>query len=723
MGRRAARGREKPKPQAGAAPHRRAWRTLLVLVGAAAVVGGGWAVYRSGWRTARRASDGLNVLLITLDTTRADHVSCYGPAPVRTPNLDRLAAQGARFAICRTCSPLTAPSHASIMTSTYPYVHGVRRNGTERLAEGNITLAETLRAAGLKAQATIASFVLNRLFGQAQGFDAYHDVAVHDTRDALHAERKGDEVCRDAQSMLRALARERFFLWVHFYDPHFPYESARGLDRASAAAYADEIAFMDQQVGHLLDTLDDLNLTRSTLVVIVGDHGEGLGAHGESQHGTFLYDTTLRVPLLMRCPGKIPAGRVVEAPVRTIDVAPTILDLVEVPRWEHAQGVSLVGMLRGEQAAAEVAAYAESLEAHANWELSILRSITMGEWKYILAPRAELYDLRADTGESRNLVLDQPQRAAGLRADLRQLLAEAPPLPDVDVDVVLTPGEVALLESLGYVGSRRGPDVAAASELDRFEPQGGDPKDHVRVFELKAQSQFLIANRDYANAERLLREVQAAMPHVAETLVDLTHVVLEQGRLDDAQGLMNEALSLAPADPNAARAALPNLSRVQSDIGRALQRAGRNDEAARAFERALAIDPDYPQTLRAYAEFLLYAARDFAGAARYLTRARDKLPDNVDVLHDLAIAQTALRQFDEAERYLTAALRLDPQAARLHQALGVLRLQQRRLPEAAQCFRKVLELDPESREAQQALQHVSQLMQTSPAPAGGPAGR
>ncbi len=617
------------------------------------------AVYRGALTPLLGRGAPRNVLLITVDTTRADYLGCYGRPGNRTPNIDRLAREGTLFTRCATCSPLTLPSHASILTSLYPYAHGVRHNGTGRLADSTVTLAEALQAAGFRTQATVASFVLDRKFGMAQGFEVYHDVAASDVLDELHAERRGDVVCNDALEMLHTLTKERFFLWVHFYDPHYPYLSSRVADRESPAAYEDEISFVDTQIGRLLDGLAKLGLDRRTLVVLVGDHGEGLGEHGERLHGDFVYEATLHTPLIMRGPAVIPAGRKIAAQVRTIDVAPTILALLGQPAESQAQGVSLTPLLSGQANDLNLAAYSESLEGQAAFGLAALRSVTVGGWKYVHAPRLELYDLTADLAETRNLADEQPARVAALREQVHDLLAAAPPPPALqDRAVAMSTSDWSTLESLGYIGTAA-VEEESQSELDRFEPQGGDPKDHARWFQLKARASGALRDKNYARAEQMLRELVDAVPNAASLRLDLGQALREQGRLPEADEQYRNAVRLAPDDVSARHT---------------------------------------------YGRFLLFSAQRFTDAVQQFEIALAEDPDNVNLLHDYAVALIGVGQLDRAEQYLELALDREPDDARLTQALGVLRLKQRRLAEAAECFRRALILDPNCAEAQAALQ-------------------
>ncbi len=616
-----------------------------------------------GWLALRTAAPGAparprNVLLITLDTTRADHLGCYGRRPSRTPNLDRLAAEGARFTRCTTCSPLTLPSHSSILTGLYPFVHGARQNGTGRLAPGNQTIAEVLAERGFGTAATVASFVLNARFGTAQGFAQYHDVQAGGGNEA---ERRGDEVCDDALRLLAGLKDRPFFLWVHFYDPHFPYLSPRTTDVLSPLAYEDEVAFMDAQIGRLLDGLRAAGRERDTLVVAVADHGEGLNDHDEWKHGYFLYETTIHTPLLLRCPGIVPAGAVIDAQVRTIDLAPTMLDLLGVDGLPQAQGTSLAGLLRG-AADPGLLAYSEALEAYHEYRLSPLRSLSAGAWKFILAPESELYDVLADPREQNNRLADEAARGARMRADLRQVIADSPPPPPPEeVAVQLQPSESAVLASLGYVGAAGTPQAEGSSELERFEPVGGNPRDFARSFKFVSwELPQLLRRRDYARAEELLRPLMEQLPQAAYLYGHLAMVVEQQGRADEAAAAYRRAVDLAPDDYN-----------MRMKYGVFLRRT--------------------QQPEAALAQFALVTER---------------WPDDLDALKHGALVLMTLGRLDEAEPKLRRALEIDARNASLLRVMGLLREAQGRLPEAVEYFNRALAVQPDFPECRQELERV-----------------
>jgi Tfp pilus assembly protein PilF len=417
----------------------------------------------------------------------------------------------------------------------------------------------------------------------------------------------------------------------------------------------------------LLDGLARLGLERRTLVVLVGDHGEALGEHGERLHGDFLYETTLHTPLIMRASSLIPAGQSIAAQVRTIDVAPTILALVGVPAWEHAQGVSLTPLLSGQTADLNLAAYSESLEGEAAFGLSRLRSLSAGGWKYVHGPRPELYDLARDRSETRNLAAEEPARVAALREQIRDLLAAAPPPPaKEDHAVAMSASDRATLESLGYVGAAVAADEEGQTELDRFEPRGGDPKDYAHWFDLKARAGGALRDKEYARAEQMLRELVGALPDVASLHLDLGRALREQGRVPEADEQYRRALTLAPHDVSARHT---------------------------------------------YGRFLLFTANRYAEAAEQLTTALAAAPEDTGILHDLAVALIGLGRLDEAEQHLQRALAREPDSARVTQALGVLRLKQNRPAEATEYFQRTLKLDPNAAEARAALQWLSRRPQ------------
>ncbi|MFQ5791363.1 MAG: sulfatase, partial [Acidobacteriota bacterium] len=364
-----------------------------------------------------RSAPPVNVLLITIDTLRADRVGCYGYAAPTTPHIDSMAEEGVVFEKAIAQAPVTLPSHASLLTGTYPPTHGVRDNVTYQLSEASLTLAEVLEKQGYETAAFIGAFPLHRRFGLGQGFSHYDD-RVGSQREAaagFFAERRAEAVVDAALEGLGRVKSRPFFYWVHLFDPHVPYDPPSPVRERFRDSYDGEVAYVDSQVGRLLQGLERARLSDETLIVLTSDHGESLGDHGERTHGFFIYDTTMHVPLILRHPS-LGRPRRVDGQVRSVDIMPTVLDLLQVPVPREVQGESLRPALAGEPF--DRPAYTESYVPLVNFHWSPLRGLRYQGWKYIEAPRPELYDLSRDPDEEDNRFEAEPERAASLRRKL-----------------------------------------------------------------------------------------------------------------------------------------------------------------------------------------------------------------------------------------------------------------------------------------------------------------
>jgi choline-sulfatase len=558
----------------GSAVARRIASTLAGPAAAAAVLlaAGCLATTLTACTAPRKPPKGLNLLLITLDTTRADALGCYGSVAASTPNLDRLAAGGARFARVTACTPMTLPSHCTILTGTWPLEHGVRSNGRGgALQERSVTVAEVLAAAGFQTRAVVASFVLKRMFGLAQGFDVYDDQMTSSATNRPALERPGDQVADAAIAALVQLSSGRFFLWVHFYDPHLPYLSRSGNPPGSRAAYAEEISFVDLQVGRVLQELERVGVAGRTAVVVVGDHGEGLGDHGETEHGFLLYETTQRVPLLLRCPGFVPAGKVVEERVRTVDVAPTLIALAGVERPAEMRGESVLPLALGAGTHPGREAYGESWEAHSTLAMAPLHSLHRDDWKFVDAPRPKLFDLSADPFEEHNLAAENPTLVEEMRRELMAIVASSEAAP---VAGIVDDDTADALAALGYASSAGdgGPSVSA----DMTEgADARDPYENVGTIEAYAAAVRAMVD-DPPTAERLLREVIRARPEAPAALYDLTRMLRRQRREGEVMDLCRTVLDEHPD------ARLRSGSRPRAPGARPLARPGGRRPADRA---------------------------------------------------------------------------------------------------------------------------------------------
>ncbi|MEE8508363.1 MAG: sulfatase, partial [Myxococcota bacterium] len=443
----------------------------------------------------RRPPD--RVLLVSIDTLRADHVGCYGATRAHTPQMDEIGARGVRFAATLSPAPLTLPAHVSLMTALDPPAHGVRHNSIHRLNESIPTLAERMREAGFATAAFVGAVVLDPRFGLARGFDHYDDRMESRVSGLVgYAERRADRVVDAALAWVRQ-APPRFFLWVHLYDPHASYDPPPGFASAFASRpYDGEIAFADAELGRLLTGIRGRWGESGLLVVVTSDHGESLGEHAEPTHTYTIYDATQRVPLLMSGPG-LAAGRVIEAPVRLIDVAPTLLGLAGAAPLAGVAGKDLRPVIAGSEGEERIA-YMETLATQIDFRWSPLLGLRTGRFKYIRAPRPELYDLVADPGETINRADDEPDRVAALDLQLSALLEGMAAMAGAHSPgavVELSELDRERLRSLGYLARDSGIEAADLGKIG-----GPNPKDSMGILGSIARAQGLLGEGRAAEA-------------------------------------------------------------------------------------------------------------------------------------------------------------------------------------------------------------------------------
>lgn len=563
-----------------------------------------------------------NLLLITLDTFRGDHLGANGAAQVDTPCLDRLAAAGANFTRARASVPLTLPSHASIMTGRAPHSHGVRDNGLAALDASVVTLAEVLGAEGYATAAFVGSFVLDHRFGLDQGFEHYDDQVATDLAmlERPEAERDGAAVVGAFEDWLSRRASDRperghaepFFAWIHLYDPHAPYQAPEPFrSKYPRNPYAAEIAYTDSLACRAVEVLEAQGVVERTLIAAVGDHGEGLGEHGEATHSLLIYNSTLHVPMLMHRPGRVPAVSVPDL-VRTIDLAPTLLDYLNLGR-EFGEGSNLRSRIERDSIGTEepngLVARSESRYGERVLGWSPLFGLEEGRYHFIRAPTPELFDLERDPGESRNVFAEQPEVSARLASRLDAMLADDPGLVETS-GAVLDSAEIAKLRSLGYLaGSGRSPKPP---------PQAGavDPKAKIEIWEQLQRGIGLYERGEYADAARgfeaVLRE-ERDLPLLFEYL-SASYVRLGDWekfeRLHDlarARGVETAALHLdmgrryrQRAEPALAEAAFERALALEPlsvtgwyELAELHRAEGRLEDAASAYREALAINPAY----------------------------------------------------------------------------------------------------------------------------------
>ena len=545
------------------------------------------------------------VILITVDTLRADRVGAYGWAAARTPAMDALAARGARFTRAFAPAPITLPSHASLLTGLYPPGHGSRHNGM-RMHDAPATLATVLREQGWATGAFVAAFPLDRRFGLDRGFDRYGDRMPRGANGRLLSERPGREVVDEALEWVRGVGDRRVLLWVHLFEPHAPYEAdpSRGPEGRNSPVfdrYDDEVARADGEIGRLLAGLGVR--AASALVIVAGDHGEAFGEHGEIAHSVFLYDTTLRVPLMMagQAISASPAG--FDAEVSLVDVFPTALDVLGLPPRD-VDGVSLLPLLRG-GALAPRELYAETFAPLFDFGWSSLRSVRSGPWKYISAPSPELYDVASDAGEQINSIEREASRARDLAARVATYAGPEPPAP-AGAGSPADAGSRSRLAALGYVTSGQAaapggrPDPkdrrelaarmaqVASGELDGAALRAAletilseDPRNGQAQMRL---GYSFVESGDLRAAERHFRAALAAPMPTADVHLGLALCFASTGRASEAAAALLEARRLEPGNPV-----------VEANLGALALEAGDITRAAGFLGEALRMDPDLHQ--------------------------------------------------------------------------------------------------------------------------------
>jgi arylsulfatase A-like enzyme len=441
----------------------------------------------------RAPPGGRNVLLITLDTTRPDRLGAYGRPDCRTPLLDRLARQGALVETAVADVPVTLPSHTTLMTGIPALGHGVRYNADFKVAEKARTLAEEFSRRGYDTGAVISALVLDAKFGIAQGFRFFeddltpgyvkHDESLYprETHWLPKADRRAEEAVDRALTWMGDSAGSPFFFWLHLYDPHFPFDPPPPWGRMTADKYVAEIQYTDRHLRRVVEWLEDRGVLDETVILVTGDHGEGLDQHREDGHGIFLYDDTVRVPLIVRAPGSVPPSTVVGDQVRTIDVAPTLLALGGHAGSGLGIGENLEPLLAGTGASPDRRAYCESIKTKLFYSGTGLKAVRTTETKLIWAPRPELYDLRRDPGELVNLFEEDGERARRMLETLRDLVDETLDLGVTAVEAANPDAEtLEALRSLGYLGGGDG-SIRPGSREQELALVGYDPKDLVDV--------------------------------------------------------------------------------------------------------------------------------------------------------------------------------------------------------------------------------------------------
>ena len=623
----------------------------------------------------RREAYSFNLLLITLDTTRADHLGCYGYKKAATPNLDRLAAEGWRFNRAYCSAPLTLPSHATILSGLEPVAHGVRNNG-HYLPAGIKTITEVLAASGYKTAAFVSSFSVDSRFGLDRGFESYDDTFEENLPfKTNNAERRAEETFAHFSAWLEKNYQKKFFGWVHYYDPHLPYDPPSPYKEDFASQpYDGEIAYMDFYVGKILDALKSKGVLDKTIIIIAGDHGEGLGDKIERGHGLFLYEETVRVPLIIWNKKIFPKRGTADQTVRLLDIAPTVLELCGAEASQlPVQGKSLLAIIEKKEKK-ERSALLETFYPRENFGWSELVALVEDRWKYIQCPRPELYDLKADPEERKNLFDSSPEIAARLKKQLESdlLLAGGQGMNKLSGGSGPTAADTEKLRSLGYL------NFAPA----RTSSGWPDPKEKLDLLNLIQQAQAAEYQENYAEAEQLYLKILAEVPdspasyvnlaiaqarqkkmeEAIETLkkglarlpdseillVRLGHTYLVSGKVAEAFSTMNQVLQLNPRNVDALTVCAGILDTI-----------GRKEEAQKYYEQALAIEPESKYLRMSYAGNLASNGK-LREAIEIYKKLINDYPGDQSFYQFIGIAYSYLGEHDQALFYLKQALAISP---------------------------------------------------------------
>ncbi len=623
-----------------------------------------------------------NLLLITLDTTRADRIGCYGYQQAETPTMDLLAREGVLFEQAVAVAPVTLPSHASILTGLYPPRHGVRDNADFRLPESERTLAEHLKQQGYITGAVVGSVILSSQLGLAQGFDSYSEIPLTSHRDPSGAiihyteilERPASEVTDSALDFLKHLNEKPFFLWVHYFDPHHDYRPPPPYsEKFSARLYDGEIAYTDAQLGRLLREIEHRGLAKNTLVVVTADHGESLGEHGEETHALFIYEAAIHVPLILRFADIIPAGSHSSRLVSGVDLAPALLELMNLPPLENVHGSSFAKAARGLKQPPREVVYAEAVYPERAYGWSALRALRNDQTKFIEAPEPEFYDLQQDPDELSNLAAMRGEEVTSWRNRLKMLLqkfGEADPAAQHLMDKEAR----ERLSSLGYISS----GAARANQQNLL-----DPKHFVDQHNDFLRAKTLVSLGRSREAQGLLHQILKADPKNPAALSLYGTLLYSSGQLKLGLARLKEAAESSPG-----------VFEHQWNLANALHLSGHLAEALKAYRAALSIHPFSAESHYALGN-VLYEMKDFQGAVQEYQEA---LQLGIDTpLLRAALGAALLDGGDEvrAERELHRAVREDPNIARAWNKLGILAEKKDLEKEAINYYEKALVAEPD----------------------------
>ena len=624
------------------------------------------------------------VLLITVDTLRADRLGCYGARRLRTPAMDALAADGVRFENALAQVPITLPSHAVILTGTYPMYNGVRDFTSPGLPPNVGLLAEAFQRQGYVTAAFVSAFVLDSTWGLRRGFQSYDDhfdPRQFETRNPGNIERRADATIDRLLAWLgpraaNPAAPRPFFVWLHLYDPHSDYNPPEPYrSKYAGHLYDGEVAYVDSQLARLFSYLRTSEIYDRALIILLSDHGESLGEHGEDEHGFFVYNSTLRVPLIVKLPrGQGSTGRVIQPPVGTIDVAPTLLELLRLrdPLSRQFQGTSLASLLLGKSTSSDRPVYAETYYPHDSFGWSPLRALSTRRFHYIEAPRPEIYDVTTDPDEKRNLYEQRHAESEALRSQLRDFQRRYKATSDRVEGPPLAPETLEKLKSLGYLAYSA---PAAAAAATGALP---DPKDRLKTFRSILRATDLASGGRLDESNALLKTVAIEEPRLYLVPFMLAENAARARRWAEAEQQFLACLKLSPT-----------FQQAVMGLARAYIAQGKSEQAQPWLELAV---HENPHSFLAYHGLGLVARheRQNEEARRYFLKAIEEKPNYAPSHQELGIALVEMQHYAEALGPLTRASELGPESAVLANYLGIAYANTGRMGEAVKSYQRAL---------------------------------
>jgi|Deesub1362B_J571_1020462.scaffolds.fasta_scaffold00200_25 arylsulfatase A-like enzyme/Tfp pilus assembly protein PilF len=627
----------------------------------------------------------LNVLLITIDTLRADYLSCYGSRKIETPNIDYLAKKGILFKFAVAHNVVTLPSHINILTGTYPIYHGVRDNSGFRLDKKNVMLSEVLKEKGYKTAAFIGAFPLDNRFGLDQGFDLYDDFYgdKNALNDLFFVERQAEKVIESAKKWLQKNGEDLWFCWIHLFDPHAPYNPPELFkDKYPDNFYAGEVAYTDFAIGELLQFLRKFQKEKNTLVILTADHGESLGEHGERTHGVFAYNSTLHIPLIFYQPIIFGESKSINQLVRHIDIMPTVLDILEIKIPKQVQGHSLLPLIKNPKKWKPKDSYFESLSPWLNRNWAPLQGIISENYKYIDLPIKELYDLKRDFREERNLAEENKLIIKKLDKRLKNIINNFSTEQSRKIQIIEEDAEtLKKLHSLGYLGGTSPKSMTKPYTIE------DDPKRLIELDHMMHEGIINYIKGDPWKAIEIFNEIIKRRPTFSLVYSNLSFVYHETGQLDKAIETLEKAISLGLKDQS-----------LLSKLGIYLQEAGKFNRSVNILE---ALIKKYPLDV----EILNYLGINYWHLGQYekAIKTFNKLlsldKSYASAYNNLGSVYLSMKQYDLAIKQFKKAIKYDSKLAAPYNGLGVIYASKRKYDLAIENWKKAVELDSKQYDA------------------------